>query len=267
MSSPLFSFAVLSDLHFMAYKEPERPVDWVPFLREEISHLNAMQPSFIVVNGDLTNGKERDYRLAMTAFAQCSMPVYYTMGNHEYYGCYEEENFTSEKAHHRFLDWTSMPWIYFEKRIGGISMLFLSTEHYAPDSNEAAWLSKRQLDWLEERLSTANGCTSLVFLHHPVNGTVAASENTCRESTPILEIFERYPNVILFSGHTHCRMDREDQIVRRKDAVFVGGGCLYEDFPQSRWVDVYPDHIILRIYCHLEHKWLDTFKTSLPIRR
>lgn len=268
MSDLLFSFAVLSDLHFMAYKEPEVPVEWVPFLREAIAEIAATGPRFIVCNGDLTNGKERDYRLAMAAFEACPMPVYYTMGNHEYYGRFEEEGFTSAMAQERFLRWTGMPSIFYEREVESFRFLFLSTEHYTPDSNEAAWLSDAQLGWLEARLAAAPGNRpAFVFLHHPVNGTVAGSDNTCRESEQLLAILARQPHVVLFSGHTHCRMDRDDQIVRRGVSVFVGGGCLYEETPQSRWVDVYPDRIVLRLWDHRERQWLDAFRTEVPFSR
>jgi 3',5'-cyclic AMP phosphodiesterase CpdA len=261
MNKPLFSFSVMSDLHFMAYKDPERPVEWVPFLRQEIAYIRSLRPDFIVCNGDLTNGKERDYRLAMAAFRECPMPVYYTMGNHEYYGCYEDPGVTAEAAQRRFLEQTGMPSIFYEKVFMGIPFLFMSTENYTPDSNDAAWLSDNQLNWLDERLAASEGRPAFVFLHQPVNDTVAGSVNTCRESERLSDILARHPGVLLFSGHTHCRMDREDQIVRRNGTVFVGGGCMYEEVPQSRWVDVYPDRAVLRLLCHREHRILESFDT------
>ena len=268
MSCPIFSFSVLSDLHFMAYKEPETPVEWVPFLQREIEYISSLSPAFIVCNGDLTNGKERDYRLAMDAFGKCPMPVYYTMGNHEYYGCYEESGFTAKKAQERFLRMTRMPDLYYKQVIGGIRFLFLSTEHYTPDSNEAGWLTNEQLDWFEMQLAAARERAVFVFLHHPVNGTVANSDGTLLASDHVLNLLKQHANVVLFSGHTHCRMDREDQFVRRDSAVFVGGGCMYQEEPQSRWVDVYEDRAVIRLLCHRERRWLSDFERTvhLPVR-
>lgn len=262
---PLFSFSVLSDLHFMAYKDTGEPVDWVPFLNREVLHIAKLQPDFIVVNGDLTNGKERDYRLALSVLRRCGMPIYYTMGNHEYYGYYEDEGFTPELAQQRFLTLTGSPGIYYDKTVHGFPLLFLSTEDYTPDSRDAAWLSNRQLGWLEERLRLAAsaGKPALLFLHQPVNGTVADSDNTCMQSDALRSILRRFPGNMLFSGHTHCRMDREDQIVRQDGTVFVGGGCMYEAIPQSRWVDVFADRIVLRLLCHRTRTWLDGYETTI----
>ena len=261
---PLFSFSVLSDLHFMAYPEPEAtPVEWVPFLEREIAYVASLEPRFVVCNGDLTNGKLRDYRLAAAAFSACPMPVYYTMGNHEYYGRYEEADFASEQAQARFLSMTGMPGLYYERLYEGFPFLFLSTEHYTPDSNEAAWLGEAQLGWLAERLEAHAHTPTFVFLHHPLNDTVAGSTDTCRASAAIRAMLERRSNVLLFSGHTHCRMDREDQLVRSGGNVFVGGGCMYEEHPQSRWVDVYEDHATLRLLCHRERRWLDAYEATI----
>lgn len=259
MNDPLFSISVLSDLHFMAYQDTGAPVDWVEFLEREINYIASLQPHFIVINGDLTNGKERDYRLASSVLSGCGIPIHYTMGNHEYYGFYEDQDFTPELAQRRFLQFTGCPGIYYEQKIQDFTFLFLSTENYTPDSNEAGWLSDTQLRWFEERLSAAAGRPAFVFLHHPINDTVADSDNSCCQSDQLCAILREFPNVLLFSGHTHCRMDRDDQMVRRDGTVFIGGGCMYEEFPQSRWVDVYPDRAEIRLLCHTERKWLNSY--------
>ena len=267
MDKPLFSFSVLSDLHFMAYKDTHLPVDWVPMLHREIDYIFSLRPSFIVVNGDLTNGKERDYRLAASAFNDRGAPVYYTMGNHEYYGVYEDDDFTPEAAQQRFLHFTGAPAIYYELHAGDFTFLFLSTENYLPEHGEAAWLGKAQLDWLEAKLATAGKRPVFAFLHHPVNNTVADSSDTCVQSEQLRTILHQFPGIILFTGHTHCRMDRADQIVRQNGTVFVGGGCMYQQFPQSRFVDVYSDRAVIRLIDHTKREWLNAFEETILFER
>jgi 3',5'-cyclic-AMP phosphodiesterase len=262
MMEPIFSFWVLSDLHFMAY-EDSTPVDWVHFLEQELSHIASQKPDFIVINGDLTNGKVRDYRLAASALTQCDMPVYYTMGNHEYYGYYEDEDFTPALAQQRFIKMTGTYDIFYEKIIQGFPFLFLSTENYTPDSNDAGWLSDNQIRWFDERLTAAVSSPLFVFLHHPINNTVAESDDTCMQSDQVRAVLHKHPNVLFFSGHTHCRMDREDQRVQQGSTVFFGGGCMYNEFPQSRRVDVYSDRAVIRLYCHRNHIWLDSFQATV----
>jgi Icc protein len=256
MTAPLFSFAVVSDMHFMAYKDPEKPVDWVESLEEQLAYIASLKPEIIVSNGDLTNGKERDYRLAVQAIGrQCPMPVCHTMGNHEYYGYYEDEGFSSALAQERFLRMTGMPAIYYRLDLHGRTMLFLSTESYAPDMGDAGWLSEQQLRWLDRQLETA--CPDgpvFVYFHQPVNDTVADSNGSCIQSEQLRAILRKRPGTFLFSGHTHTRMDRDDQIAVQDGIVYVGGGCMCEELPQSRWVDVFRDRVRLRVLDHRERR-------------
>jgi Icc protein len=269
---PLLSFSVCSDLHFMAWKETEAAVAWVPVLEAALADIAALQPRFMVVNGDLTNGKARDYRLAMEALASVrrSMPVYFTMGNHEYYGLWEQTDypggqFSLAAAQRRFLDFTGMEAIYYEKQWAGFPFLFLSTERYDPDMKDAGWLSPQQLDWLRQRLLQYPSGPLFAFFHQPVNGTVADSADTCLQSEEIRSLLARRPGVLWFSGHTHCRMDRPDQLAAEEMTLYVGGGCLHNETSQSRWVDVYPDRIVLRIRDHINRQWLDDFEFSMSL--
>jgi Icc protein len=268
---PLLSFSVCSDLHFMAWKDTNAPVDWVPVLEAALEDIASLRPRFVVVNGDLTNGKARDYRLAMSTLASvCRMPVYFTMGNHEYYGLWEptdypDGQFNVSAAQRRFLDFTGMEALYYGKQWAGFPFLFLSTEHYDPDMKDAGWLSPQQLDWLKLRLQQHPIGPLFAFFHQPVNGTVADSEHTCFQSDELRALLARRPGVLWFSGHTHCRMDRPDQIVAEERTLYVGGGCLHNETSQSRWVDVYPDRIVLRIRDHSNRKWLEPFDFSVPI--
>jgi 3',5'-cyclic AMP phosphodiesterase CpdA len=261
-AQPLLAFAVASDLHFMAWKDTGAPVEWVPRLEEALADLAALNPKFLVINGDLTNGKLRDYRLAVRTMRQlCPMPVYYTMGNHEYYGHWEPDDFPEgfgmDAAQRRFMAFTGMESIYYERRIGGFPFLFLSTERYAPDMNDAGWLSDRQLAWAEERLRESSGSgPAFVFFHQPVDGTVAESNGTCLRSDELRALLLRYPGTLLFTGHTHCRMDRDDQLLADRGVLYAGGGCLHNEASQSRWVEVYDDRIVLRIRDHIRRQWL-----------
>ena len=51
---------VFSDMHFMAYKDTNLPVDWICDLEESLIDATTLHPGIVVFNGDLTNGKIRD---------------------------------------------------------------------------------------------------------------------------------------------------------------------------------------------------------------
>lgn len=260
MADPQLTFAVLSDMHFMAWKETGAPVDWTPALEKVLSDVHAKGPDFVVINGDLTNGKERDYALALASLRRfCPRRAYFTMGNHEYYGFHEEEDFTPALAQARFCRHAGRQHPWYEQRVAGLSFLFLATERYAPDMNDAAWLSDVQLRWFADRLEAAPPGPVFAFLHQPVGGTVAGSEGSCFQSDELRAILRRRPGVIFCSGHTHCRMDRADQLVVQDGTLFVGGGCCYTGTPQSRWVELHADRVLLRLWDHTEDRWLEAY--------
>lgn len=261
MDQPILRIGVFSDLHVMVWRDTEAPVPWVPTLEHALADAAELGPDLLVLNGDLTNGKERDYRLAMRLLRQrCpQVETAFTMGNHEYYGYWEEESFSPDLARERFRRWTGQEAHYHERRLGGATLLFLSTEDYTPDMKDAGYLSPRQLAWFEERLIAAPPGPVLTFFHQPVNGTVADSEATCLQSDQLRAILAKRPGTLFFSGHTHARMDRPDQLLLQDSTLFVGGGALCTPHPQSRWVELYGDRLVLRLRDHLTRQWLPEY--------
>ncbi|GMA63155.1 metallophosphoesterase [Alicyclobacillus fastidiosus] len=130
--------AFTSDLHFMAWAETLEPVNSVPGLYHALHDISEQNPDILVINGDFTNGKVRDYNLAIRA-----------------------------------------------------------------------------------RL--------LVFLHQPVDNTVANSQHTCFQSEEIRAVLKERPNTFLISGHTHQRMDQPTQFILEDGVPYVGGGCVLDD--------------------------------------
>ncbi|WAH35574.1 metallophosphoesterase family protein [Alicyclobacillus dauci] len=260
-----FRLAACSDLHFMAWAETLEPVDWVPALYHALQDISAQNPDMVVINGDLTNGKVRDYDLAMRALSQyVHVPVLYTMGNHEYYGFYEEENYSTKLAQERFLHFTKQNAIYFEKSLDNITLFCLSPEALHPHWHDSAWLSTVQLTWLRSRLETCSGPIA-VFLHQPVNDTVANSENTCFQSLELVQILSSYPNdVFVVSGHTHQRMDQESQYVLKNGVHYIGGGCVLDPHPQTRFLDISDRDITLRIRDHKSVRWIPDYDLTIP---
>ncbi|MCL6632152.1 MAG: metallophosphoesterase [Alicyclobacillus herbarius] len=271
MDGPEVSFAVFSDLHFMAWKETLSPVEWVPQVNGCLEDAHQQQPDFVVLNGDLTNGKQRDYDLAFAAIRNTfSCPVYCTMGNHEYYGYYEPEDYAPESyslkaAQQRFLRYSGMPNIYYSVEQSGCVFLFLSCEAYTPDLKDAGWLSEAQLAWLQERLADPPSGPVFIFLHQPLNQTVAESHDTLIQSDALQAILRTHPQTLVFTGHTHCRMDRADQFVQQDGVWYVGGGCPHGEHPQYRFVEVYRDRVVLRLRDCTRKAWIRTYEYTLSL--
>ena len=74
-----------------------------------------------------------------------------------------------------------------------------------------AFISQDQQKWLKEKLAEnyRKGKPIFVFLHQPLDG--GKSDNTdwvgAEQSEQIREILSQYPEVILFTSHTHRDLD------------------------------------------------------------
>jgi 3',5'-cyclic-AMP phosphodiesterase len=185
------------------------------------------------------------------------------MGNHEYYGYYEEDDFSFEIAQKRFLHFTRMKSIYFQVRAHGYPCFFLSTEGYHPDWRDAGFLSEAQLSWFHKELHKTPPGPVFVFFHQPINDTVAESVNTCLQSNEMHAILKNRPGTLFITGHTHCRMDRADQLVLQDGTLFVGGGCAYGEFPQSRWFEMRDGRLKISIRDHRTQNWLTEWDASV----
>ncbi|NQX70973.1 metallophosphoesterase, partial [Paenibacillus alba] len=86
-TAPLFSFSVLSDVHVGA-KDTDSQKRFRAALAD---HMNIRPDSkLMVLNGDLTNGINNDYKSLFNIMYEFKLPpVHATMGNHEYYGLWE----------------------------------------------------------------------------------------------------------------------------------------------------------------------------------
>lgn len=267
--TPTLTLCVFSDMHFMAWKETDDPVEWVPQLEQSIQDAVSQNPDAVIFNGDLTNGKERDYRLAMRHIRKTiPQPTYFTMGNHEYYGVYEDEDFSFAGAQDRFRHFTDQSHVYYEVRRPDCTLIFLSPERYLPaEFGEAAWLSEEQLNWFENRiLLAAPALPVLVFLHQPINDTVTNSTNYCIQSEEIRAILRKRPGCLFLTGHTHCRMDQPTQLVAQDETIFIGGGAACNDTPQSRWLVLQPESIRVRIRDHAAKDWTPNSDFTLKVK-
>ncbi|CAM2844006.1 metallophosphoesterase [Paenibacillus sediminis] len=284
-------FAVMSDIHIVAWDE-ESGARLIQALDD---YMNLEQrPDFIVMNGDLTDGHEDDYRLLKEIIQKRHLPpIYVTNGNHEYYKMWHNEKrqmvhetfpngWSSEQAIKLFTSEMGLSCSYYDVWTEDSHLIFLSGEQYRdrhPESLEDAWISEEQFAWLEEVLNAHRNAGQarvkrkpiFVFLHQPLPGTVAGSH--CPEEKGVVQderfrdILSQYPEIILFSGHTHAELSSkhiyvEDVIghmgtssVRRPydlDLHPIEGPC-----SESVLVEVIENKVVIKGRRHDTHEWLE----------
>ncbi|MNJ55426.1 hypothetical protein D3C77_509130 [compost metagenome] len=122
-----------------------------------------------------------------------------------------------------------------------------------------------------------------MFLHQPLVNTVAGSSDSqnwygVTEDKQLREILLKYPQVILFTGHTHWEMESThtlhyDQAHPAGPTMLNAASTAYlwndEDEPimgsQGYYVEVYPDEVKIKGRDFLCRKWIPTAQFTIPL--
>jgi len=138
---------------------------------------------------------------------------------------------------------------------------------------EDAYLSEEQLCWLinklhEKRSSDENNKLRpiFIFIHQPIHNTLEGSETErgIVQYNQLRHILLRYPQVILFSGHTHYDLENTKQLVF-SSFYMVGSGSVRQVRGQhdSRFaksesliVEVYDNRVVIKKGEHVMKRWI-----------
>ncbi|MEK8130987.1 metallophosphoesterase [Paenibacillus filicis] len=300
---PLLTFSVLSDIHVGAKDTVSQRK-----LSAALADLHDVNPEAdaLVINGDLTNGTPADYSKLRSLLKQAALPekVRFTIGNHEFYkawlddkGAYSKTGFphneTDSASISRFLQFTGEKRVYNADTIGEHRFIFLGSEQYRqsdPDNEEDAYLSADQLAWLKKELSQASSSRKaaskpiFVFLHQPLPYTVAGSQyyvNTRAviQHKELKTILSAYPQVILFTAHTHWELKLPHTLVRDRftmvnsssvgepltDLGPEGEKPVSADASEGLYVEVYRDRVEIKGRDFYHRQWIPEAQFAVPI--
>ncbi|MFD2171583.1 metallophosphoesterase family protein [Tumebacillus lipolyticus] len=285
IETPLLKFAAFSDTHVMdawnidPYKRTHK-------FTHALRDIKAFQPDFLVINGDLSNGREQDLkRLKSILKANGNYRLFPSMGNHEYYYQWENSKWNDEKAKAQFQQMFGLKQLYYDHFEKGAHFIHLSPEQYMPmqkQIGEAAWLSDKQIEWFEKTL-LASQAPTFVFLHQPLDNTVGKTDPgvSAVQTEKLLAIAKRHPQVVWFSGHSHVSVTSPTEVVEKEGITFVGLGSVYQPIElvkkrsvgeanqgessfrvdqfksESRFVTLYRDRIVIRARLHHNNSWGD----------
>lgn len=231
-----FSFAFITDTHITTYlgnlRDDELPVSRetladVPFIGYErlLNEVKAKSVDFILTGGDNIDpmwcqlppidGKlfasedtlvamKRKYIENMTERIKkidksLAIPVYYTIGNHDIYGCplaKSDDPLFGEGFFNKYFGFQGQPYYSFDKK--GCHFIVLSTF----DGNGFnVSVSNKQLEWLKNDLSKIDMTTPIILSSHvpfPI-------QKGCDEiSKSTYEILKNYNVKLALFGHWHC---------------------------------------------------------------
>ncbi len=257
---------IISDTHITSNSSHSYNKNFVAALND----INRVSPNTkgIFINGDIADGDMSNFDKPfadqyvlfkeIVANANLNGKVFVNAGNHEFFawgslGVNDERN---ENCIRQFLDGTGAEDVFYYKDIDGLRFIMLSSLECRNDNK--AYLGEEQREWFEEAMATAPEGPIFVFLHQPLKNTVVSYEDEAIYSPDeafLREILAQYPDTILFSGHSHERMELASTMYS-KDGITAFGtsatayicqnGAVAGEGSQGYYMYLYSDKIVIR---------------------
>lgn len=269
----LLSGHIVSDNHFSGGRNN---------FKIALNDMNRLNPDadVLVNNGDFVNGgSQQEYDDIKNVVESMPHPknVFYGLGNHELYTVTRtwaaDPLESPEVAIKRYVDFVGEEKTYFEKVVNGYPFLFIGTDVF--HESDAVEMNQEQLDWLQNRLEyyTNKNLPIFVFAHQPFKNTVPATRNgelpnyggSYVDQEEITSLLGQYPNVIVFSGHTHQHLDQDDWALKTQYGFYaVNDGGIVDTWklvkdsngktsevwngnnPQGVYMEVFKDRVVLK---------------------
>ncbi|OPA75151.1 hypothetical protein BVG16_21320 [Paenibacillus selenitireducens] len=263
--TPNIRFQVITDTHVVADPLGTYSIHFDHALQD--IRATAPDSDGIMHIGDITDsGKLEEYETMGKIWAKNRAglaPMYFSYGNHDVRWADFEERMN------RFTATTGIDQKYYDVWIRGYHFIFLGTEKGLKDSS---FLSEMQLTWLEHQLSEQEALHHpvFIFVHEPLKNTVAGSQNRfgwhgIRQDRELKWILSKYPQSILFTGHTHWELGAQDTMYQTKYATMFNAGSVgylwtdddeLKEGSQGFYVEVYDDKVLVKGRDFKHHSWI-----------
>lgn len=198
-------------------------------------------PNLLVMNGDILKqndgkpDKAPDHTTfiklmqdAMNAVGFSDTSVQVTIGNHDALNhsvSTMKQYYTGDAA-----EWFPTSTGYYHKKQSGFDFIYLNGNDNG--TAQINWLTSEMAAIQEEQ--TAEGMVKPIFLfiHIPLKGTLDYDGYTGNEG--IKNVLKNYPQAIVFSGHTHVPIAKDDSISQEAGFTAVNEGAMnYSWVPKS----------------------------------
>lgn len=222
------TFGVLGDIH-----------NNLDSFQEAIEDLYEIDSGIdlLVLNGDTVDqGKEESYSSIKNLMSKNKelLPkiIIKNIGNHEFYD-YEAGTNSAEQVKtfiNRYLEFAGEEKVYHDKWVGGYHFISLGSEDGNSKTNDSvrAFISDTQQKWLKDKLAEKyeKGRPIFVFLHQHLNngneGWIGVEQ-----SSEVRKILSKYPEVILFTSHTHSDLNNRSILLKQPFTMVHTGAISY----------------------------------------
>ena len=221
------TFAVFGDVH-----------ENVNHFQEAIDDFYTINPELdaLILNGDsVDQGLDKQYDSMKKALNKNKdlLPeiIIKNIGNHEFFD-YDIETNSKEQVQgfiNKYLDFAEVEKVYHDKWINGYHFISLGSEDGNSETMDSvtAFLSSEQIQWFKEKLAEKyeKGKPIFVFLHQQLEYP-NSSWIGVEQADEIRDILSEYPEVILFSSHTHRDLN-ENSVALNKPFTIVHTGAIH----------------------------------------
>lgn len=209
------------------------------------------------------------------------------IGNHEYFVRINEGTISNEDVAANFVKQLELPNLYYHKNVKGYDFITLATEGIKLDGTMAgltyAIMSEKQLQWLEDKLQSIQEADDydpkkpiFVFFHYALDNTVYGSEKWGAgfgKNSRLEQILSQYPQVILFSVHSHYLVEHPRFVYQDKFTMVNTGSIYYgytdrgiKETSQGLLLNVYEDRVEIEAinFDGRNTKVVNSFTVNLP---
>ena len=154
-----------------------------------------------------------------------------SMGNHEFKATGQNYN-DPEGATAKFLEYSGYETTDTRFELGGYQFIVFAPDRYNKTKN--LYFTEEKLAWVKKELDAAVAATPdkpiFVMQHQPPYETMKGTSGTAGDKG-LKELLSNYPQVIDFSGHTHCTLSDPRIIWQDAFTAITTGGLAYLSVP------------------------------------
>lgn len=276
-----FTFNAISDLHIQS---PQDSFLFNDHFKTALKQIYSSDSKGILAVGDIVNfGKESEYEFFKSLYSEVENPnnvgFYPAIGNHEYMYFTDFEEPVGYFKKHFNLDSH-----YYSFELEGYKFIVLGTDTVS----RYGFMKEAQLTWLENELAAVEkGKPVFIALHQPLQNTVDGTLFTLYGQTDygfienynrLINILSKYPNAIMFSGHSHHTLEGEMPVnINTKGPIFVNTGSmgyLNQFFgseceseiggSEGLFIEVYKDYILIKGKEFSYNRWVANCQIKIP---
>lgn len=222
-------------------------------LIKALNYFKTQDVDMVILNGDIVNAVG-DYA-GYSAYNKVIDYVYgedridtphfiYPMGNHEFYGASQE---------HQFFKATNLP-LNARTIINGYSFISIANSKVEKKDEELAQsngtlpdgtYNAQRIAFLKNQLTQAAKEAPeqpiFVFLHMPIDDSIAGGHWATPQFEEIYTILQNYPQAVVFTSHSHYCLSDERSVVQKDFTMVNTGTTSYFDFDWLKQEDIPKD--------------------------